>query len=64
MKTNELSTDPPIRSDELPTFDLTYLTDSDDDPTEVTLFPADGENFISKWITIDIDHSIPLEEVA
>lgn len=64
MSSNEIPGETTTGFDELPRFDLTYLTDDDEEPSEVTVFPESGENFVSTWITIDIDHSVPLEEIA
>ncbi len=46
-----------------PEFDLSYLYDSKDQPSEVTVFPASNEFDIStNWITVPVDWAIPLEE--
>lgn len=48
----------------LPRFDLSYLFDTEDDPTEVTVFPATDDFDIStNWITVDVDGAIPLDEI-
>lgn len=53
-----------LGSDELPVFDLDYLFDDRDHPTEVTVFPAEDTFDIStNWITIDIDHAVPLDRI-
>lgn len=50
--------------DELPGFDLSYLFDNADDPTEVTVFPASNDQDIStNWITVDLGTAVPLEQV-
>jgi hypothetical protein len=49
--------------EELPQFDLEYLFDDDDSPTEVTVFADDPESLSTQWITIDRDCAVPLEEV-
>jgi hypothetical protein len=49
--------------EELPQFDLEYLFDDDDDPTEVTVFSDDPESLSTQWITVDRQHAVPLEEV-
>lgn len=50
--------------EELPRFDLDYLVDDEDDPAEVTVLPASGDHDISStWITIDLSHAVPLDEI-
>ncbi|WP_372912143.1 hypothetical protein [Salinigranum sp.] len=49
--------------EELPQFDLEYLFDDDDCPTEVTVFADDPESLSTRWITIDREFAVPLEEV-
>lgn len=49
---------------ELPRFDLSYLFDNEDEPTEVTIFPESNEYDIStNWITADVGCAVPLEDV-
>lgn len=56
--------EPAIELGELPSFELSYLFDSEDEPTEVTVFPGSDEFDIStNWITIDVDGAVPLEAV-
>ena len=51
------------RVDDLPEFSLEYLLDDSVDPTEVTIFePGEHEN-TTRWITVDIGHAVPLDEV-
>ncbi|MDZ7702176.1 MAG: hypothetical protein U5J98_09005 [Halobacteriales archaeon] len=48
----------------LPEFDLAFLYDDDDDPTEVTVFPARfDEDLATNWITVDVGHAVPLDSV-
>lgn len=47
---------------QLPSFDLEYLHDDDENPKEVTVF-VDGADLSTNWITIDAGHAVPLEEV-
>ena len=48
----------------LPRFDLSYLFDSKDDPTEVTVFPASDDFDIStNWITVNVEGAVPLDEI-
>lgn len=49
--------------EELPQFDLEYLFDDDDSPTEVTVFADDPEALSTQWITVDRNCAVPLEEV-
>ena len=50
--------------DELPAFDLSYLFDNADEPSEVTVFPASNTQDIStNWITVDLGTAVPLEQV-
>jgi hypothetical protein len=53
----------PTHLEELPQFDLEYLFDDDDDPTEVTVFADDPESLSTQWITVDRSAAVPLEEV-
>lgn len=48
---------------ELPDFDLEYLFDDDEDPTEVTVFVDNAADLSTNWITIDAGHAVALEEV-
>lgn len=62
--TERTTTEPEIELDALPRFELSYLFDSEDDPTEVTVFPASDDFDIStNWITVTVDAAIPLEQV-
>lgn len=59
---SERSIEPEL--DDLPEFDLGYLFDDRDDPTEVTVFPSSDERDISThWITIDASDAVALEDV-
>lgn len=49
--------------EELPQFDLEYLFDDDESPTEVTVFADDPESLSTRWITVDREFAVPLEEV-
>ena len=49
---------------ELPDFELSYLFDSEDEPTEVTVFPeSDDFDISTNWITVGIDGAVPLDRV-
>jgi hypothetical protein len=48
----------------LPEFDLSYLYDDEDEPSEVTVFPARfDDDLATNWITIDVGHAVPLDRV-
>lgn len=50
--------------DALPRFELSYLFDDRDNPTEVTVFPESNEYDIStNWITVDVGSAIPLDNL-
>ena len=53
-----------IDLEELPSFELSYLFDKEDEPTEVTVFPESNDFDIStNWITVAIDGAVPLDQV-
>ena len=53
-----------IDLEELPRFELSYLFDSEDEPTEVTVFPESDDHDIStNWITVAIDAAVPLDQI-
>jgi hypothetical protein len=49
-----------------PQYDLTWAVDDADEPTEVTVFvDGDEENWdaaLTNWLTIDVEHAVPLDE--
>lgn len=46
----------------LPEFELAYRYDDDEAPTEVTVFPSRfGDDLATHWLTVDIDHAVPLD---
>lgn len=50
--------------DELPEFELCYLFDDQDDPSEVTIFrPGVDDRSATRWLTIDSSHAVALEEI-
>lgn len=50
--------------DELPEFELTYLYDDDETPTEVTVFEGTStEDLTTRWITMDYQHTIALDSL-
>lgn len=50
--------------DELPEFELCYLFDDQDDPSEVTIFrPGVDERSATRWLTVDSDHAVDLEQL-
>lgn len=53
-----------IDLEEFPRFELSYLFDSEDEPTEVTVFPESDDHDIStNWITVAVEAAVPLDEV-
>ena len=50
--------------DELPEFDLTFLYDDEEEPTEVTIFEGTSqEDLTTRWLTMDYRHSVALDSV-
>lgn len=47
----------------LPLFELEYTFDDPDDPATVTVFPSDGGDITTSWITIDVAHTVDLSDV-
>lgn len=61
-RTRQLDATVPL--DDFPSFDLGCLFDDRDDPSEVTVYPGSNAHDIStNWITMDLDHAVPLEDV-
>lgn len=56
---------PPSALADLPTFDLTCLHDDPDDPSEVTIVPAESapERYLTEWITADTGTAVPVSEM-
>ena len=53
-----------IELDDLPRFELSYLFDSEDEPTEVTVFPeSDDYDISTNWITVSVEGAVPLDKV-
>lgn len=47
---------------DFPEFDLSCAVD-DEGTGEVTVFPADeSDDVCTRWISVDLDHAVPLEE--
>lgn len=58
--------DDPTRAelDELPEFELCFLFDDQDHPSEVTIFhPGVDERCATRWLTADASVAVPLDEV-
>lgn len=50
---------------DLPKFEFGYGLDDRYHPSEVTIFDdSAGTAVLESWLTIDLDHAVPLEEVA
>lgn len=48
----------------LPNFELSYLFDNRDAPSEVTIFPeSDNYDISTNWITVDKTTAVPLEDL-
>lgn len=49
---------------EFPEFDLRAVLDDEDEPGQVTLFPAgvDESALATTWITVDVDAAVPLPD--
>lgn len=57
--------DAPSRSrDGRPTFELTARFDDAVEPSEVTVFPSAVDDSTTQWLTIDVEHALPLEETV
>lgn len=62
--TERTAAEPAIELEALPRFELSCLFDSEDDPTEVTVFPeSDNFDISTNWITADIEGAIPLDQI-
>ncbi|MEF8841546.1 MAG: hypothetical protein V5A62_07945 [Haloarculaceae archaeon] len=47
-----------------PEFELSCAVD-DEETGEVTVFPADEpDDVCTRWISVDLDHAVPLEETC
>ena len=63
MSAVEEPTESSVALEDDPEFELSYLYDRKDQPSEVTVFPASNEFDIStNWITVPVDWAIPIEE--
>ncbi|MFW5905225.1 MAG: DUF7511 domain-containing protein [archaeon] len=50
--------------DELPEFELCFLFDDQEDPEQVTIFrPGVDERSATRWLTIDSDHAVSLDQI-
>jgi hypothetical protein len=50
--------------DELPEFDLTFLYDDEEEPTEVTIFEGTSQaDLTTRWLTMDYQHTVALDSV-
>lgn len=45
-----------------PAVELTHALDDEDHPSSLTVFPRDRGHLVTAWITIDLEHAIPLDE--
>lgn len=45
-----------------PEYELACRFDDEEAPTEVTVFPAEfGEDLATHWLTMDVEHAVPLD---
>lgn len=50
--------------DDLPQFDLDYLVDDIQEPSKVMILPDwDNDSGLSRWLTMDFEHSVSLEDL-
>lgn len=63
-RTNDWTENQDAYGDEPPEFELEYLYDDPDDPTEVTVFlDAEEADLSTHWITVDRSSAVPIEEI-
>ena len=48
----------------LPTFELAYLFDEEEDPETVTVFSDEDDRITTEWMTVDRRSAVALEDVA
>jgi hypothetical protein len=46
-----------------PQFELDFLVDDEDDPTEITVFSPTEDDLTTHWIAIDFESTVPIEAV-
>lgn len=64
MSTAADSPDPPGgKPMEPPEFELEYLLDDADEPTELTVYAPGGGDPTTHWITVNFEAAIPLHAV-
>lgn len=63
MSTTDVRNSSPGDLYELPQFELDYLLDNLDEPTEVMVVPERGDQDKTRWITMDLDHAVALDDV-
>ena len=64
MAVNDSLIDPDDRRTDLPTFDLSYTVDDDDDPEWITIYAEGEAAFATNWISIDAASAVDLAHVA
>lgn len=45
-----------------PEFDLEFLVDEENDPTELTVFSSHADDITTHWITVNIEAAIPIQD--
>lgn len=48
----------------LPIFELGFVFDDDVEPSRVTVYAEFDDGFTDRWITMDVDSAVPLDQVA
>lgn len=46
-----------------PSFALDWAVDDPDAPNQVTVSPAAPDDPLTEWLSVDIDHAVPLDEL-
>lgn len=48
----------------LPSFDLDYGFDDEEEPATVTVYDPDPDRITASWITMDVQWAVSLDDVA
>lgn len=46
-----------------PTFELDFMVDDEEDPTELTIFSPRGDDITTQWITVDLNTAVPIQAI-
>lgn len=63
MSKRDPDCDNPEQVDALPVFDLSWDVDDVDDPTYVTVFAECRNENVTRWISIEKEHAVALDDV-